>query len=299
MPLTAQAQCPAKIHLFHEFAGLRGGKLQTADLVAKISLYDVIDASPAPSGLALEIVDETGGSPGPEAGPRHPALRAAEAFRREFRMGPGVQLRLTKRIPAGGGLGCGDSQAAGVLRALTRLHRLERDASRLRRVRAVGVRLGGYVPFFLSRNPMAGFTGAGRAPRYLTSPRALPWLLLASSGAAPRKRPSGPPLEVPRRESVLTSLSHLGTLKTKLEKGRPISEWAGLLFNRHEESVFRLRPELRQVRELLTRLGLEGARLSGPGDFVFAFASSREEGEAAMKRLRGYPWKVFLACCLG
>jgi 4-diphosphocytidyl-2-C-methyl-D-erythritol kinase len=57
-----------------------------------------------------------------------------------------VRIELTKRIPAGGGLGGGSSNAAATLLALRELFALHVDDEALR---ALGARLGSDVPFFL------------------------------------------------------------------------------------------------------------------------------------------------------
>ena len=106
-------------------------------------------------------------------------------------------------------------------------------------------------------------------------------------------------LTLPSSEDVLTRVAHLDTLKIKLEKGRPISEWEGLLFNRLEEPVLKRHPRVRQAKNILRRSGLKGALMSGSGASVFGFAGSHEEAQKAANRLKGYPWKVFTTCCLG
>src|SRR5687767_6213994 len=114
MPSVVQVQCPAKVNLFLEVTGKRRDGYHTlATLFAKISLFDVIDAeaseaagaarrsfsaravpeAPIAKGakpLSLEIVDEDG--QGLSAGPDNLVLRAAEAFRREFKVGMDVKL---------------------------------------------------------------------------------------------------------------------------------------------------------------------------------------------------------------
>jgi 4-diphosphocytidyl-2-C-methyl-D-erythritol kinase len=75
------------------------------------------------------------------------AVRAhLELERRAGRRLP-VQMKLEKRIPVGGGLGGGSSDAAAMLRAVNRLFELGLSDAELR---AVGAGLGSDVPFFVS-----------------------------------------------------------------------------------------------------------------------------------------------------
>jgi 4-diphosphocytidyl-2-C-methyl-D-erythritol kinase len=106
-------------------------------------------------------------------------------------------------------------------------------------------------------------------------------------------------LSRPTRPEVLTRLSHLDRLIAVLKKGGPVGEWEGLLFNRLEEAHLPALDGVARVRRVLAHLGARGVRMSGSGSSVFGFVSSYEEGERVSKRLRGYPWKVFLTCCNG
>jgi 4-diphosphocytidyl-2-C-methyl-D-erythritol kinase len=92
-------------------------------------------------------IDLTCDDPSLSAGPDNLVFRAAVSLREAAGVRRGARLRLEKRVPAGGGLGGGSSDAACTLRLLAALWRLsltEEDLSRI----AAG--LGSDVPFFLS-----------------------------------------------------------------------------------------------------------------------------------------------------
>ena len=299
MPLSVQVQCPAKVNLFLEVTGKRrDGYHLLATLFAKVGVFDVLDVerTDAP-GFTLDIVDEVG--QGLSAGPDNLVLRAAEAFRKEFRLGYGARITLTKRIPLGAGLGGGSSDAAGMLQALARLHNLETDRAMMARVRRLAPALGADVPFFMRREGLCDGRGVGDRLKPLLPPKHLPWMVLVYPGIPVPTAEVFKRLERPGRSVVLTSLSQLDRLKKRLTSGRPSAEWTALLFNRLEDAVLDYRPEVRQAKEILAKAGLTGVLMSGSGASVFGFASSREEGERTLGRLKGYPWKVYLTCCLG
>jgi 4-diphosphocytidyl-2-C-methyl-D-erythritol kinase len=73
-------------------------------------------------------------------------MRAALALRESGKDLPGVDIALTKRIPAKGGLGGGSSNAAVALLALKHLWKIDLDKNQLLRIAGS---LGSDVPFFL------------------------------------------------------------------------------------------------------------------------------------------------------
>ena len=247
----------------------------------------------APARVELSIDDRIGA--GLDPGPENLVVRAAEAYRRAFGVPHGVRIRLEKKIPARAGLGGGPSDAAGTLLGMARLTGRKLDRGGMAALRKLAGGLGPYVPFFLREGSYAVGEGAGDKVSALDVSRALPPMVLVYPrvpvSAASVCRELGPA----GKNAVLTALSQLGKLQKKLAAGRPISEWAGLLFNRLEDPA----SDIAFLHMDMERLGAQGALMSGTGSSVFGFFPGDGEAEKAAGRLRGYPWDVFVTCCLG
>ena len=293
-------QCPAKVNLFLEVTGRRKDGYHTlSTLFAKVNLYDVLDMEVVNgSRPTLEIVDELGTVP-LSAGPDNLVLRAAEAFYKAFRVGVGVRIVLTKRIPMGAGLGGGSSDAAGTLLGLAKLLDIELNAARRKKLHDIAVKLGADVPFFLKDADFCRATGIGDRLKPLEFQKSLPYMVLAWPGFGSPTGPVYSRLPPRRRADVLTRLAQLDRLIRRLRMGRPVEEWGGLLFNRLEEADLPVMTEVAQARRILEAAGAKGVRMSGSGSSVFGFVSSHAEGERVVRRLQAYPWKVYLTSCHG
>ncbi len=289
-------QCPAKVNLFLEVTGKRSdGYNNLATLFAKINLYDVLDIQPGPMH-SLDLTVETDGAPIPE-GEDNLVLRAARAFIRSFRVGQGIKLHLTKRIPVGAGLGGGSSDAAGTLLGLAKYLKIDLNAKRREVLRKIGSKLGADVGFFLQPEPLCIGKGVGNRLKAVKLGGALPYMVLAWPGFEVSTGEVYKALPRPPRSVVLTRLSQLDKLVKSLQKGKPVSDWEACLFNRLEESEVPVLSRVAQARRIFSQLGLKGVRMTGSGSSVFGFVASHDEGERVLKRLQGYPWKVFLTIC--
>ena len=103
-------------------------------------------------------------------------VRAARLLQAETGTRLGVDIRVDKRLPMGGGLGGGSSDAATALIALNRLWGLGLSRSRLQEL---GLRLGADVPFFVF-GKTAFAEGVGEALQPLALPPA--WYVVVSPG---------------------------------------------------------------------------------------------------------------------
>ena len=132
---------PAKVNLFLRVGALRSDGYHSVQTVMHtLSLADTVVLTPADDLTVSCDVDL--GIPASE----NLVCRAAKAFSVAFEVDVMLDIRVTKRIPSGAGLGGGSSDAAAVLVALAHWARLPLDDARLLRV-ARG--LGADVPFFL------------------------------------------------------------------------------------------------------------------------------------------------------
>ena len=288
-----QFQCPAKVNLFLEVTGKRpDGYHRLSTLFAKINLYDVLDMTTDQTG---KIKFESEFEPTED----NLVVRAAKAFFKSFRIGQGVTIRLTKRIPVGAGLGGGSSDAAGTLMGLAKIYDIEMTAARKEKLRKIGASLGADVPFFLHPAPFCLGEGIGDRLKPIKIEKSLPYMVLVYPNLHVSTVESYRNLPPRDKADVLTRLSHLDRLLSGLKNGRPVEDWAPLLFNRLEQARLPALEHVMQARSILERLGAKGARMSGSGSSVFGFAASHADGERMLKRLQGYPWQVFLTSCQG
>ena len=134
---------PAKINLHLEILGRDAAGFHLLETVFQaLDLADEVTVETAP-GEPVTIC--TCDLPGLECGPGNLAVRAVEALRPHLPGLGSVRIHLAKRIPVGGGLGGGSSDAAAVLRAVDALAGPLPAAT----LRSVAASLGSDVPFFL------------------------------------------------------------------------------------------------------------------------------------------------------
>ncbi|MGE5717383.1 MAG: 4-(cytidine 5'-diphospho)-2-C-methyl-D-erythritol kinase [Acidobacteriota bacterium] len=198
-------------------------------------------------------------------------LRAAAALRERFGIRRGARIHLSKKIPVGGGLGGGSSNAAATLRALSELWTLPATEADLHTLAAS---LGSDVPFFL-----LGGRARGRGRGEILTP--LPdgpeeWLVLAF-----------PPFSLSTTAvygafsaSALTDPAAQTNLRGTDSGGGPDR-------NDLEPAAESLQGELRRLRVALSDLGATSARLSGSGSTVFGVFGDEKSAWRAFEGLAG------------
>lgn len=160
--MTLTCPAPAKLNLFLHVVGRRpDGYHLLQTLFRFIDLEDTLHFSRREDGIvrrigALEGVPEE----------QDLCVRAAKLLQQETHCALGADITLEKRIPMGGGLGGGSSDAATTLLALNKLWGLGLSRERLMRL---GLQLGADVPVFVfGENAFA--EGVGERLRAYTLP---------------------------------------------------------------------------------------------------------------------------------
>mgnify|MGYP000117788393 CR=1 FL=1 len=133
---------PAKLNLFLHVVGRRADGYHLLQTV--FQLLDIGDTVRlrVRDDARIERLNPLTGVP-PE---QDLCVRAARLLQQEARCSAGVDIALEKRIPMGGGLGGGSSDAATVLLALNQLWNLHWPLTRLAQL---ALRLGADVPVFI------------------------------------------------------------------------------------------------------------------------------------------------------
>ena len=278
---TLTIQSPAKLNLHLRILGKRpDGYHDLLTLFHRISLADTIRICKRTEGFRL-----TTDCKGLETGEENLITKAYRALQKRSPGVGGVSVHLTKRVPLGGGLGGGSSNAAFFLRGMKKLFNLKISRNELL---VMGKKLGADVPFFLSEASQAMAWGIGEKMKKLSRRRRLWFLLLvADQGLNTKKvyqelRWRGKPLSLTKEGRIVR------ILRTFLEKKR-IREAAALVRNDLESSAFGLRPAIPKAIAVLEGLGAPLVRMTGSGPTVFAVFSSRQEVSDLTKKLKNHP----------
>ncbi|MFO7857291.1 MAG: 4-(cytidine 5'-diphospho)-2-C-methyl-D-erythritol kinase [Ectothiorhodospiraceae bacterium] len=197
-------------------------------------------------------------------------LRAAHALQQDTGAAAGAEIRVHKRLPAGGGLGGGSSDAATTLVALNHLWGCGLDADALA---SLGLTLGADVPVFV-RGSAAWAEGVGERLQPVTLDR--PWYV------------------------VLVPACHVSTAELfrapELTRNTPpitiadLPDGGGNDF----ESVVRARyPAVEGAFAALAPFGQ--AQLTGSGGCVFLACATANAARQAWRSCRAAGWDGFMA----
>ena len=254
-----QWPAPAKINLFLHVVGRRSNGYHLLQTVFRfLDRADTLSFSPRADG----VVCLTTPLPGVPA-EQDLTVRAARSLQSLAPRRLGVNIRVDKRLPMGGGLGGGSSDAATVLLALNQLWDLNLPGAELQRL---GLLLGADVPIFL--HGRAAFAeGVGERFSAVDLSASPAWYLVL----------------VPRVAVPTAQIFAAPTLCRDTPVLAP-AEWRpGQGHNDLEAVACVLYPELRRYLDLLRTFG--AARMSGSGACVFADFATQEAAEAALAQL--------------
>ena len=180
----------------------------------------------------------------------------------------GVSIELEKRIPAGGGLGGGSSNAATILKGLRTLYELDVSDDELE---TIGIDLGADVPFFIKGKTQIG-DGIGEILKPIETIINGCYLLVV------------PDLHIDTKWAY-------GEFKNILDRPNEIVNFLGfirkeiipfeLFENDFEAIVVPAYPEIGQIKNSLRVHGARFASLSGSGSTVFGVFDKDADAKSA------------------
>ena len=192
-------------------------------------------------------------------------LRAVRQLRTEGFAVPPLNIDLKKVIPSGAGLGGGSSDAACMVRSISRLYGLPLSEAQMQET--VG-KLGADCPFFINPHPLfAEGIGDVFTPIDLSLKG---WYLLLVK----------PDVFVSTREAYAGVHPHRPPHSLLETATLPVGQWEGRMVNDFEKSIFANHPLLAEIKDELYRQGAAYASMSGSGSTIFGLFRSRPDCEA-------------------
>ena len=282
MPPRSLHGCPApaKLNLFLHVNGRRADGYHLLQTVFQLVDHgDTLHFDLRDDGLIRRTSELAGVPAEQDLVVRALRLLAAEFERRHGRPPPGVDVAIDKRLPMGGGLGGGSSDAATALLAVNHLWQAGLDRAALM---ALGLPLGADIPFFLfGRNAFAEGVGERLLP--VATPDC--WFVVIEPGVA-----------------VPTAAIFCSEDLTRDTEPVKITDFSRHMMNESVHNGFGkndlqpvatcLFPPVAEAVEWLAAFG--DARMTGSGASVFCAFSSEPEAEAVLARVprRWGAWKA-------
>jgi 4-diphosphocytidyl-2-C-methyl-D-erythritol kinase len=252
---------PAKLNLFLHVLGRRpDGYHELQTCFQFVDLCDEITIELRADGAIRRKVEIAGIPPSADL-----CVRAARALKEAAACPLGADIGLTKRIPVGGGLGGGSSDAATCLVALNRLWGLNWPPEKLA---ALGLKLGADVPVFVH----------GRAA----------W----AEGVGERLTPLYPPLAPPEtnylilKPNVSVSTAEVFQDPELTRNSPPITIHGFPASGGRNDCLGVVRRRYPEVAQALDWLSLFGsARLTGTGACVFLACETFDRGCEILRKV--------------
>ena len=269
MEFALALPAPAKLNLFLHVTGRRYDgyhELQTA--YALIDLADWLDFERRPDGAIVREGDLIASANDDLA------VRAAHALKKSCSTPFGATISVTKRIPAGSGMGGGSSDAATTLIALNRLWDLKLSRSELS---AIGLQLGADVPFFLlGRNAFA--EGIGERLTAIQLPPT--WFAIVWPRIHVSTREIFADAGLTRNSKVTKIADFFAVAGASVQQATGNVYLPSSLVNDLEPVARRRYPTIDQAIKRLERFGV--ARMTGSGSAVFIETPSALQAQSAV-----------------
>lgn len=250
---------PAKINLFLHITGRRADGYHTLQSVFQLlDFYDTIYLKPRQDSQIKRVKDIANV---PES--QDLCVRAAIALQQATGCMQGVDIAIEKRIPIGGGLGGGSSDAATVLLALNHLWQLDLSREQLMQI---GLKLGADVPVFIfGQNAWA--EGVGEQ-------------LTAIDLAASYYVVLTPPIHISTAQIFANSRLTRDTKPLKIadfSRDQNLDKHSNIFRNDLETIVCTEFPAVASTLKWLNQFGQ--ARMSGSGASVFVAVNSKQKAD--------------------
>lgn len=286
----------AKINLYLDVVGKRtDGYHNVQTIMQEISLADELIIKLRREGI--RIICNKKGVP---ADARNSVYRAVQLLR-EYKnqhnpkgskslQSQGVEIKIIKHIPVGGGLGGGSSDAAVTLVALNKLWNLGLSVNKLEEL---GGKIGADVPFFIRGGTAYGW-GRGDILKRL-KPLVPLYVILVNPGCQVPTKWAYENLKIgltnKQNDNIIKKYAYIQRLKkSKFSlakiKNLTIKKLENFLYNVLTPTVIKKYPSIEKIQDELKTAGVKANLMSGSGATVFGLVSTRKSAQRTKEVLK-------------
>lgn len=250
----------AKINLSLDVVGKRDdGYHELSMIMVPLYFYDVLEMSISDD---MEINQNIGYIPKDE---NNTVIKAIEVMRREFNFKENFKIDLIKHIPTQAGLAGGSADAAAAMRLVKKLLKLEVSNNKMIEL---AKKVGADVPFCFMNKP-AIVSGIGEKLEFFDLDCDFHILLVK-----PKK---GISTKVAFSNLDFSKCEHPDIKKMK--EALISNDYDGVISNLKnslEQPSFMLVPQIKEIKDEMIELGMDGALMSGSGSTVFGITKDLE-----------------------
>lgn len=204
--------------------------------------------------------------------------KAILGFKKKFNISDNFKVIINKKIPMGGGLGGGSSNAAAILDTLSKMYKVDKDYKSLS---IIAQTIGSDVPFFL-RSGLAIGQSRGELLKYFRA--IFPYKILIVN--------PGINISTPEAYKSLNRTGEIGKvldLQNLFYRGleNPVI-WREFILNDFEKPIFKKHSELEEIKNKLYTNEALFALMSGSGSTLFGIFKNQEKALQAQKKLDNY-----------
>jgi len=277
---TFRAKSPAKINLYLDVLSKRPDRYHNIlTLFERIDLFDEISFTTDKNTTGIRLWCNRPDIP---VDSDNLVYRAAELIRKDFGIKEGLNIKLFKRIPVGGGLGGASGDAATTLNVLNKLYKLGLSETRLLKYAHV---LGADVAFFVLNKSFALATDRGDRFLECKLNNIKLWHVLVIPKVKVMTKNVYQALKLASKKSLTKSLNNVNIIIYALNRNRLFDLENGL-FNALEEVSLRKHPIIQEIKNNLKMFGARGVLMSGSGSAVFGIFNSKTGALKAKRELK-------------
>lgn len=194
-------------------------------------------------------------------------IKAVKRLRESYSF-PKLRIHLHKVIPPGAGLGGGSSDAACILKSVIKRFRFPVKDDELK---ALALKTGSDCPFFLNPVPSVA-EGRGEILKEIKPRLAGYYLVLINPG-----------IHISTREAYQNCHPSLPEISLGELYSHKISEWKKTIVNDFEDFVFKVYPEVSELKKALYKQGAVYCSMTGSGSAVYGIYEQKPGLNAKLK----------------